>query len=92
MANKIYIKITAVSVVLILTIIGVYTLIFSHAESPYAIGVAAEGTLTGEASIINDSNASGDEVVSFGGQPLLGALAPTSSDTTLYSSGFREIE
>jgi hypothetical protein len=46
--------------------LGVYSLISSHATTPYASQEAEYGSLTGAASVISDSAASGEEAVRFG--------------------------
>jgi hypothetical protein len=59
---------TAPASVIIMAVacIGLYTLTTSHAATPYAASEAEAGALTGNATIISDTNASSGQAIQFG--------------------------
>jgi hypothetical protein len=74
--------ITAFIFVLAVAITGVYLLVSSHAQTPYASVEASNGNLKGRASLASDSDAANGTYVQFGGQSnTFGSLPP--GQTTL---------
>jgi hypothetical protein len=90
--------VVGIVVVAVITIVGVHVLTSSHASSQplYATSEAELGSVVAPASIVANSGASGGKSVQFGSAttssgPLLGALAPAASDTSLAAAGFGEV-
>ena len=89
--EKKYQKIAGLFIIIIIASFGMRLLIAGHAQSPSASSEAESGSISGLSMSLKDSSASGGLAVKFGGYPLLGALVPASSSSTLYSNGFREV-
>jgi hypothetical protein len=88
----------ALAIIVLIAGVGIHFAIASHAATPYASSIAETGTLTtGASRQANSQSADGTDVL-FGSnspsqnlmQPLLGALASSSSSADLYAAGFRE--
>jgi hypothetical protein len=73
--------ISGLIVVVSVTIAGVYLIVNSHAQTPYASVEAASGRLNGQASVISSNDATNGSYVQFGSSSLLGSLPP--GQTTL---------
>lgn len=56
--------------------LGIHYIVSSHAQSPYASVEAESGSLTGSATIFDDSTASGGEAVQFGNLPSTANRSP----------------
>jgi hypothetical protein len=61
-----YQKIVAIVICILIAGLGTYFLISSHATTPYVSQEAEAGQLSGSASVVNDSTASGSQYVKFG--------------------------
>jgi hypothetical protein len=81
MTRKEFLRFTGLLFVSMFGIVGVLRELESHAASlDYAAGEAEDGTLSGGAQVVADSNASGGEAVKFGGGPsYVTGLSPTGS-------------
>jgi hypothetical protein len=71
-------KITLLSIIIVVAAVGTILLLGSHAETPYISAEAESGSLSGAATKISDSTASGSGAVQFGN-----ASATTTSSTNL---------
>jgi hypothetical protein len=67
MTRKDFLGFSALAVISMFSIFGVITELLSHASTPYASGESELGTLSGDATAVSDSSASGGEAVRFGG-------------------------
>ena len=59
-------RLTALVIILMISIIGVRTLIFSHAQSPYTSVNTDSGTVSGRATVQTDPSTSNGKYVQFG--------------------------
>jgi hypothetical protein len=66
MTRKEFLRFSALGVISLFGVAGVISELSSHAATPYSSEEAENGTLSGEANIVNDTNASSDKAVQFG--------------------------